>query len=170
MNRANQVLDVALLAFAACLPLSIAGTEISLGVTTLAWLATRPWTRPQAPWVRALGWATLALAASWLLASATSATPLASLLKARKLWSIVIVFILADRLRDVGRARRFVSWTLVAGVVTSAIGLLVFAVRHAHGEWREALRGVFSTAMTTGNVLATLVLATTALLLFARGR
>jgi len=53
--------------------------------------------------------------------------------------------------------------------VTCAIGILVFALRHARGEWQEPLRGVFSTAMTTGNVLATLVLAASAIVLFARG-
>ena len=165
----NRVLDFALLALAISLPLSIAGTEISLGIATLAWLSTAPWARPQAPWVRPLAWATFALAGAWLLASATSPSPLASLVHARKLWSLVLVFILADRLRDVTRARRFVTWTLAAGMVTSAIGFLVFAIRHARGEWQEPLRGVFSTAMTTGNVLATLVLTATALVLFARG-
>jgi O-antigen ligase len=165
----DRVLDGALLALAVALPLSIAGTEISLGVATLAWLSTRPWARPQAPWVRPLAWATLGLAAAWLLASATSATPVASFVNARKLWSIVLVFVLADRLRDPARARRFVTWTLAAGTVTCAIGLAVFALRHARGEWQEPLRGVFSTAMTTGNVLATLVLAATAFVLFARG-
>ena len=165
----ERILDFALLAFAIALPLSIAATEISLGLATLAWLSTRPWARPQAPWIRPLAWATLALALAWLLASATSATPVASLIHARKLWSIVLVFILADRMRDVPRARKFVTFTFAAGMVTSAIGLLVFAIRHARGEWQEALRGVFSTAMTTGNVLATLVLAATAFVLFARG-
>ena len=57
-----KVLDWALLALAIALPLSIAGTEIALGVATLAWLSTKPWSRPQAPWVRALAWATAALA------------------------------------------------------------------------------------------------------------
>jgi hypothetical protein len=159
VKAAERILDGALLVLALALPLSIAATEISLGVATLAWLGTRPWSRAQAPWVRPLAWATLALAAAWLLASATSATPLASFVKARKLWSIVLVFILADRMRETARARRFTTWTLAAGTVTCAIGILVFALRHARGEWREPLRGVFSTAMTTGNVLATLVLA-----------
>jgi len=164
-----RILDGALLALAIALPLSIAGTEISLGVATLAWLFTRPWTRAQAPWVRPLAWATLGLVLAWLLASATSATPLASFVNARKLWSIVLIFVLADRLRDPVRARRFVTCTFAAGTVTCAIGILVFALRHARGEWQEPLRGVFSTAMTTGNVLATLVLAATAFVLFARG-
>lgn len=164
-----KILDGALLALAVALPLSIAGTEISLGVATLAWLFTRPWTRAQAPWVGPLAWATLGLVLAWLLASATSATPLASFVNARKLWSIVLIFVLADRLRDPVRARRFVTCTFAAGTVTCAIGIFVFALRHARGEWEEPLRGVFSTAMTTGNVLATLVLAATAFVLFARG-
>ena len=169
MKAAERILDGALFVLAVALPLSIAATEISLGAATLAWLATRPWSRTQAPGVRLLAWATLALAAAWLLASATSATPLASFVNARKLWSIVLVFILADRMREAARARRFVTLTFAAGTVTCAIGIFVFALRHARGEWEQPLRGVFSTAMTTGNVLATLVLAATAFVLFARG-
>lgn len=165
----NRILDTALLAFAIALPLSIAATELSLGVAVLAWLTTAPWRRPQARGVRVLAWAAVALAGAWLLASATSATPVASLLKARKLWSIVIVFVLADRLRDTVRARRFVTFTMAAGVLTCAIGIFGFAVRHARGESWEALTGVFSTAMTSGNVLMTMVLAASALVLFARG-
>jgi O-antigen ligase len=167
--KPERILDLALLALALALPLSIAGTEISLGIAVLAWLATRPWTRPQAPWVRPLAWASLALLGAWLLASATSATPVASLVKARQLWTMILVFVLADRLRDVPRARRFVTLMLGAGALTSAIGFVGFAIRHGRGEFDQPLQGVFSTAVTTGNVLATLVLAATALVLFARG-
>jgi O-antigen ligase len=165
----ERALDVALVVLAFALPLSIAATEIALGCALVFWLWTRPWTRPQAPFVRVLAWSTLALVLAWLLASATSASPLASFLKARKIYSIVLVFVLADRMRDPVLARRFVSTVFAAGLVTCGLGLVQFAVRHLRGEWREPLRGVFSSAMTTGNVLTTLALAALAFVLFATG-
>lgn len=165
----GRALDLALLAFAFALPLSIAATEIALGCALLLWLWTRPWSRPQAPYVRPLGYATLALVLAWLLASATSASPLASLVNARKIYSIGIVFLLADRMRDPVLARRFVSTVFVAGLLTSALGFVQFGIRHARGEWDQPLRGVFSTAMTTGNVLTTLTLVALAFVLFATG-
>jgi O-antigen ligase len=165
----ERALDIALLAFAFALPLSIAATEIALGCALLLWLATRPWTRPQAPFVRALGFATLGLVFAWLLASATSASPLASLLNARKIYSIAIVFLLADRLRDPVLCRRFVSTVFAAGLVTCGLGFIQFGIRHARGEWDQPLQGVFSTAMTTGNVLTTLALVALAFVLFGTG-
>lgn len=150
---AGRVLDLSLLGFAMALPLSIAVSEILLGISILAWLATRPWTRAQAPGVRALAWASLALATTWLLASATSAEPLESLVHARKLYSIVLVLLLADRGRNQDLARRFTTAALVGGGVSAIVGLVLLVL----GAQRESdLVGVFSTAMTSGNVFATL--------------
>lgn len=168
-RKIDRAIDAGLLVFAVALPLSIAATELALGFTLLLWLWTRPWRRPQADGVRALGLATLALVLAWLLASATSEEPLASLVKARKLYSVVLVFLLADRMRDPKLSRRFVNLTFAAGLLSCGIGFVDFALRHARGEWREPLRGVFSTAMTTGNVLTTLAIAALAFVLFARG-
>jgi O-antigen ligase len=165
---AERATDGGLLLFAFALPLSIAATEITLGLTLLAWLTTRPWTRPAAPGVRALGIATLVLAGAWLLASATSPTPIASLIVARKLYAVVIVFLLADRARDGALANRFVTTTFAAGMLTSVIGIVEFAIRHLQGAWREPLQGVFSTAMTSGNVLTMLTVAALACVLFGR--
>jgi len=164
----DRATDAGLMLFAFALPLSIAATEITLGLTLLAWLATRPWTRAASPGVRALGIATLALCGAWLLASATSETPLASLIMARKLYSVVIVFLLADRARDAALANRFVTTTFAAGMLTSLIGIVQFAIRHARGGWQEPLEGVFSTAMTSGNVLTTLTVVALAVVLFER--
>jgi O-antigen ligase len=165
----DAALDVALLVFAIALPLSIAATEIALGLALVLWLATRPWSRPQPPGTRGLLLASLALLGAWLLASATSETPLPSFIQARKLWSLSLVFILADRMRDARLARHFVSATFAAGMVTCGLGIVEFVIRHARGEWQQPLRGVFSTAMTTGNVLTTLALAALAFVLFPRG-
>ncbi|MEP7028222.1 MAG: O-antigen ligase family protein [Candidatus Eisenbacteria bacterium] len=164
----ERATNLGLLLFAFALPLSIAATEISLGLTLLAWISTRPWARPQAPGVRALGLVTLALVGTWLLASATSPLPLASLVNARKIYSIVIVFLLADRARDAGLAGRFVTVTLAAGVLTSVLGFVQFGYRHLNGGFDEPLQGIFSTAMTSGNVLTTLAVAALAFVLFAR--
>ena len=165
---AERATDTGLLLFAFALPLSIAATEITLGLTLLAWFATRPWSRAAAPGVRALGIATLALCGAWLLASATSPTPLASLIMARKLYSVVIVFLLADRARDGALANRFVTTTFAAGMLTAVIGFVMFGIKHARGGWDQPLEGVFSTAMTSGNVLTTLTVAAFAVVLFER--
>ncbi len=167
-NGAARATDAALLLFAFALPLSIAATEIALGLAIAAWLCTRPWDRPHAPGVRALGVATLALVAAWLLASAISPLPLASFLQARKIYSIVIVFLLADRARDLELANRFVTTTFASGLLSAALGFLQFGIRHARGESDQPLKGVFSTAMTTGNVLTTLAVVALAVVLFAR--
>jgi O-antigen ligase len=166
-RRASDVL-VIVLAFA--LPLSIAASEITLGLLIVAWLVSRPWTRAQAPGVRPLAWATVALAAAWILSSLTSGVIVASLIKARKLYSIVIVFIVADRVRDATRARRVVDAVFAAGLVTSAIGVVKFLIVHARGGWDQPLVGVFSNGMTTGNVLTALTVAALAVTLFASGR
>jgi O-antigen ligase len=45
---------------------------------------------------------------------------------------------------------------------------VTFAIKHAQGGWNQPLEGVFSTAMTSGNVLTTLTVAAFAIVLFAR--
>jgi len=161
--RAGAVCDGALVVFAFVLPLSIAASEITLGVVVLAWLATRPWARPQAAEWRLVAGTTGALAAAWLLASATAADPWESLVKARKLWSIALVLVVADRLRgDDRRGDRIAAAALLGGVLSALFGLAGYAAtRLSQALPFHRLEGVFSTAMTTGNVFATL--ATTAL-------
>ncbi len=161
-----RALDIAVVAFAFALPLSIAASEILLGVSLVTWLWTRPWSRPPAPGVRPLLWATGALAGSWLLATATSPVPIESLLHARKLYSIAIVFLLADWGRDPVRAGRFVTAALLGGALTALLGFAQMA-----RDWQDQrdLIGVFSNGMTTGNVLATLVLVALAAVLWQAG-
>jgi hypothetical protein len=81
--RAGALCDGALVVLAFVLPLSIAASEITLGVVLLSWLATRPWARPTTRAWRLLAVTTAVLAATWLLASATASDPWASLVKAR---------------------------------------------------------------------------------------
>ncbi|MGH7726269.1 MAG: O-antigen ligase family protein [Candidatus Eiseniibacteriota bacterium] len=165
----ERVLDFTVVAFAAALPLSIAASEILLGVSLVAWLFTRPWTRPQAPGVKPLLVATIALASSWLLSSAFSPLPVESLIHARKLYSVAIVFLLADWGRDPVRARRFLTAALAGAGLTALLG---FAQMVRDWQDQRDLIGVFSNGMTTGNVLATLVVVAAAALLWraARGR
>lgn len=167
--RAGRACDGALLLFAVALPLSIAVSEIALGLAVLAWLATRPWTRPLPPGVAALGLATLALAATWLLASATAADPWASLVKARKLYSIVIVFLVADRARQRRHGDRLAAAALVGGGLSAGFGLAAHGLDLLAGPIPfHRLESVFSNAMTSGNVYATLAVAGLGALLAAR--
>ena len=168
--RAVRFLDAVLLGLAFALPLSIAASEILLGLGIVAWLLSRPWREPRPAAWRLLVVATVALAASWLLASAFAADPWASLLKARKLYSIVLVFLVADRARDARRAGRLATAALLGGVVSALLALGgVVADRLAGLPPDERMRGVFSTAMTTGNVYAMLALGALGVVLL-RGR
>jgi O-antigen ligase len=168
---AGRALDLALGLFAVALPLSIAATEIALGIAIVAWLATRPWRRAGAPGVGALGLVTLALAGTWLLASATSVEPVASLIHARKLYSIVIVFLLADWGRDEMRAARFTRLLFAGGILTCAIGLFRFARSPGALKTWDGLQATFSNAMTSGNVIVMLTLGALAWALWpGRGR
>lgn len=158
MARADAVFGGALVLFAFVLPLSIAVSEITLGIVLLAWLASRPWARPSTPEWRLVVAATATLAGAWLLASATAADPWASLVKSRKLWSIALVLAVADRMRgDARRADRVAGAALLGGAASALFGLVGYAAaRLSRVLPFHRLEGVFSTAMTTGNVFATL--------------
>lgn len=159
-ERAGRVCDVALLVLALALPLSIAVSELALGVVLLSWLATRPWSRPASRGIRRLAWATAALAAAWFLSCVTAADPLASFVNLRKLYSIALVFVVADRAREARIGDRLAVAALVGGALSAFHGLLSFAfhrVVRAMNWYR--LEGVFSTAMTTGNVYSILAIA-----------
>lgn len=167
--RTGKFLDVALLGLAFALPLSIAASEILLGTAILAWLFTASWRVPRPAGGRLLAAATLALAATWILASLFAEDPWASLVKARKLYSIVLVFLVADRVRDERQADRLATAALLGGVVSALLALGgVIADRLAGLTPDERMRGVFSTAMTTGNVYASLALGALAVLLLRR--
>jgi O-antigen ligase len=170
-QRAGRIADVALTAFAFALPLSIAASELLLGGAIVAWLVTRPWRRPVSAGMRALAVMTLVLAGTWLLASALAADPWPSFVNARKLYSIVLVFLVADRARDARRAGRLAAFALAGGVVSALLGLGgVVADRLTGAAPDERMRGVFSTAMTTGNVYATLALAALAAVIARTGQ
>lgn len=158
--RAGRVCDVALLVLALALPLSIAVSELALGVVLLAWLGTRPWTRPAGPGMRRLAWATAALAGAWFLSCVTAADPLASFVNLRKLYSIALVFVVADRAREARTGDRIAVAALLGGALSAFHGLLSFAFHRVVQalNWYR-LEGVFSTAMTTGNVFSTLAIA-----------
>jgi O-antigen ligase len=159
-QRAGRVCDVALVVLAVALPLSIAVSELTLGVVLLAWLATRPWTRPVPRGLRLLAWATAALAASWILASVTADDPWASLVKARKLWSMALVFVVADRARAVVLGDRLALFSILSGGASAVVGIVDHLLdRRAPGYDGERLSSTFSNAMTSGNVFASLVIA-----------
>ncbi|MEO6462158.1 MAG: O-antigen ligase family protein, partial [Candidatus Eisenbacteria bacterium] len=158
--RAGRVCDVALVVLACALPLSIAVSEITLGVVLLAWLGTRPWRRTPTPAWRLVALASGGLVATWLLASATAGDPVASLVKARKLWSLALLLIVADRARCARLGDHLSLAALLAGGVSAAFGIAAHvAERLAPSFAGKRLESVFSTAMTSGNVFATLLVA-----------
>jgi len=159
-ERAGRACDVLLLVFACALSLSIAVSEIALVAALVAWLVSNPRRRPAAPGFRPVATATLALVVTWLLASVFAADPLASLIKARKIYSIVLVLVLLDRVRDGRAADRLALAALAGGTLSAGFGLLDFAAgRLAGTDPGLRLDGVFSTAMTSGNVFAMLAIA-----------
>lgn len=171
-ETAGRIADGGLVGVALALPFSIAVSELALGVAIVAWLFSAPGRRP-VPGARPLVFATLALLATWLLASATASDPAASFLNARKLYSIVLVFIVMDRARVAATGRRLAGAALAAGAGSAVFGILHFAsVRVAGTIPGYRLESVFSTAMTTGNVFATLAIAAlgTVLLRLRAGR
>ena len=169
-ERAGRVTDLALLVFALSLPFSIAVSEIALGIVLLAWLWTRPWRRAIVP--RSLVVLTGVLVGTWLLATATAADPWASLVRVRKIYSILLLFVVADRARDPRRAARLAGVALCAGAANALFGIALFVwVRLGGLRPGYRLESNFSTAMTTGNVYATLAVAAVGeLLLSGRGR
>ena len=162
-GRAGRVADAALVAWALALPLSIAASEILLGVVYLAWAATRPWTRSHPPGWRLLAVLTAVLAATWIVASLTAADPWASLVKARKLWSLPVVLVVAERASIAGgaaRAGRLAAAGLLGAFLSAGFGVASFAAdRVTRAMNIDRLSGFFSTAMTSGNVFATLAVA-----------
>ncbi len=159
-ERAGRACDFLLLVFAFALPLSIAVSEIALVATLVAWLVSSPWRRPAAPGARSLGVATLALVATWVLASTFAVDPVASFIKVRKIYSIALVLVVLDRVRDTRAAGRLAAAALTGGAVSAAFGVLYFAYMRVSGIFPAyRLESVFSTAMTTGNVFATLAVA-----------
>lgn len=167
--RAGRLCDVALVVLACALPLSIAVSEITLGVVIVAWLATRPWERPQPRAWRLVALASGALVAAWLLASATAADPWASLLKARKLWSIALLLVVAERARAPHLGDRLAVAALLAGGLSALLGIVGHAAeRFARSIPGHRLESVFSNAMTSGNVFATLAIAAVGELLSGR--
>ncbi len=159
-ERAGRTCDFLLLVFAFALPLSIAVSEIALVATLVAWLVSAPWRRPAAPGARSIGLATAALVATWFLASAFAVDPVASLIKVRKIYSILLVLVVLDRVRDTRGAGRLAAAALAGGAVSATFGILYFAAMRLSGTFPAyRLESVFSTAMTTGNVFATLAIA-----------
>ncbi len=154
--------EVLLLLFAFVLPLSIAATDIALVAALVAWLLTRPWRRPWPQGERVLMIASLVLLGSWLLASAFADDPLASFAQVRKLYAIAALFAVADRVRAGGTtlATRLALVALAGGVLSALLGLSSFAfARVVESAAFYRLVGVFSNAMTSGNVFATLAVA-----------
>ena len=154
-ERAGRLADATLVLLAFALSLSIAVSEILLGAAIVLWLLSRPWRRPWPRGLVVLAGLTGALAGAWLLASATASDPLASLVKARKLYSIVLVFLVADRAREHAVLVRLAIAALAGGAVASAFGVVSFiAIRAAGTIYGHRMHAFFSTAMTSGNVFA----------------
>jgi putative inorganic carbon (hco3(-)) transporter len=155
--RALAVARVALVALAFALPLSIALTEGALVLGLLALAAARIAGRP---WTFARSWlepALLAVAGSWLLASAFSVAPLASLFNVRKLYAFGLIYLAAEAAREPAMRRRVVAGLLAGGALSAAAGYTIFAFR-ALVRPGYRLESVLSNSMTSGGVLCAVAL------------
>lgn len=150
---AVRLARVCVLVLALALPFSIAVTEgaLILGLVALgvARLRGRPWTFPRS----GLGLASLALAGSWLLASAFSAAPAASLYNVRKLYALGLVWLVAETAREPRMRRRVIPLLLGGAMLTALVGFVIFAFKVTRDPGYR-LQSLLSNQMTSGGVLA----------------
>ena len=142
-----------MLALAFVLPFSIALTEAALitGLVALAVSRARgrrfrfknSWLEP----------ASLALLASWLLATAFSAERADSLFHVRKLYALGLIWLAAETCREPAMRRRIVPLLLAGAGLTAVAGLLIYAARIGQ-EPGYRLQSLLSNQMTSGGVLA----------------
>jgi O-antigen ligase len=150
---AMRVARGCVLVVALALPFSIAVTEGALVLGLAALLVARArgrvWTHPRS-W---LGPASLALVGAWLLASAFSAEPAASLWNVRKLYALGLVWLAAEALRTPAARRRVVPLILAGASLTALVGFVIYAVK-VQRDPGYRLQSLLSNQMTSGGVLA----------------
>jgi O-antigen ligase len=138
------------LIFLASAYVSIAVNSIALGLVVVLWLAVMASDRALRPVPTILDVAFLAYACAELLASAFSLDPVHSLVNARRLLLIGIVYALASTLRAERDQKRAVAVLLASAGMVGAIG--VFKVFLGWIDANNRL-GVFQFYMTTAGVM-----------------
>lgn len=153
-ERAQQVLPVAVLLFAAAVPLSIAAAQIALALAALAWLAS-PRGESARP-SRALLIAAACYAAFTLASAVASDAPLASLADSKELVLFAVLLVVPCAAAKLGSAR--LRLALYAGAAVSAAwGLLAYAASPGGLEFRT--RGPYGHYMTYGGMLMLVLVA-----------
>jgi O-antigen ligase len=155
----------ALLLLALSMSLSIAATEIAFFLALVLRLTRAARGEPWRLKPVVLAWAGAALAAAWVAAGAASAEPIESLVRARRLYVLLVLFLVAEGVRAPRAARRLATAYLAGAVLGGVYGLGAWVVRLWSAGPHERLAGAFSTGMTAGNVLATALVAAVALML-----
>lgn len=151
--RALGVASAAWLTLACALPFSIAITEGALVLGLSALLVARAQGRAFTFARSALDWGALAIVAAWLLATAFSPEPLASLINARKLYALGLVVLTAEVARAPRVRAAFVPLVLAGATLTALVGFAIFAVK-IQREPDYRLQSLLSNQMTSGGVLA----------------
>lgn len=159
--------EALLLFFAAALSLSIAATEIAF-LSALAVRVMRAWRgEPLSFRPRAVAWTALALAGAWSLSALFSPEPASSLFRVHRLYQVLVVFLVSENAGRGLTPRLAIAYFAGAGL-GAVYGLATWLPTLLAGEPGVRLAGGFSTAMTSGNVLATAFAAGVAVVLAAR--
>jgi O-antigen ligase len=171
MKRAlDAALVFGMLAFLALTPITIAGSEIGLGIAVAAWLARARGRDAAAPrsasagapsagaGERLLGPARpilvplLLFAAAMTIASLTAFDRAASFAKLQKLLLALALFVFATQACSARRARAAGAALLAGTVATSAYGIWVYLA--GEGGLASRLRGISGFYMTTGGIIS----------------
>ncbi len=144
--------EALLLLFSVAVSLSIAGMEFTF-LPALALRLAR-WQRGEAPRPPALYLAGAAgLLAAWVAASALAASPAESFPRVVRLYHLLVPLLLIEHAADPRRTRRLLAAYALGVSVAAIYGLADWMGRAATSPGLR-LEGTFSTAMTSGNVMA----------------
>jgi O-antigen ligase len=150
---ALAVAQGALLALSFTLPFSIALTEgaLILGLIALSVSVARGRRLTIAPsWLLP---ASALLVACWLVSSAFSQEPASSFFHVRKLYALLLIVLAAEATREPNVRRRVVPLLLAGAILTTAVGLLIYAVSVTRDPGYR-MKSLLSNQMTSGGVLA----------------
>lgn len=152
-KAADAVIQASLVGFAGSLPVSIAFTQISLGVGIIAWavkaLAQRPLLKTSTPLDKAF----LAFFAACLLSTIFSAQPWDSLLGMKKFYLVLVVYWVGFNIRGESRREQLTLLFVAMTALTSLYGAVMY-------RWgmQGRLLGTQTMAMTSGGIMIMAIL------------
>lgn len=167
--KAAQNLDAVILALLALVmlfaPVSIAGTQISLGLAVLVWIVKMAWTRHwevvRTP-IEPPFWSFAAVA---VVASVFSIHPYASFIRLKHLLLIVIVYLVVSKVHQRSHLHRLAYVLMASASAAAGWGL----VRYFAGAGPKVM-ATQSTTMTFGAMSVMIATLTTSYVLFSRLR